>query len=60
MGGVKENLVLSDTDQYLVTGAPLGSGLTLDLDYHIPAAASSSNEILGAYTQTVTYIAIFN
>ncbi|MCX8525528.1 peptidoglycan-binding protein LysM, partial [Chryseobacterium formosus] len=38
-----------------------GSALTLNLDYMIPAAKSSSSDILGkpagTYTQTVTYTA---
>jgi len=61
MGGTKSAVVLSATDQTLVTNAPLGSALTLNLDYTIPAAKSSSSDILGkpagTYTQTVTYTA---
>jgi len=61
MGGTKTAVVLSATDQTLVTNAPLGSALTLNLDYMIPAAKSSSADILGkpvgTYTQTVTYTA---
>ena len=61
MGGTKNTVVLSATDQNLVTNAPLGSALTLNLDYTIPAAKSSSADILGkpagTYTQTVTYTA---
>ena len=61
MGGTKTAVVLSATDQTLVTNAPLGSALTLNLDYTIPAAKSSSSDILGkpagTYTQTVTYTA---
>ena len=61
MGGTKTAVVLSATDQNLVKDAPLGSALTLNLDYTIPAAQSSSNKILGkpagTYTQTVTYTA---
>ena len=61
MGGTKTAVVLSATDQNLVTNAPLGSALTLNLDYTIPAAKSSSADILGkpagTYTQTVTYTA---
>lgn len=61
MGGTKNAVVLSATDQTLVTNAPLGSALTLNLDYTIPAAKSSSADILGkpagTYTQTVTYTA---
>jgi hypothetical protein len=37
MGGTKNAVVLSSTDQTLVTNAPLGSALTLNLDYTIPA-----------------------
>ena len=61
MGGTKSAVVLSAADQTLVTNAPLGSALTLNLDYTIPAAQSSSAKILGkpagTYTQTVTYTA---
>ncbi|MCD0457127.1 peptidoglycan-binding protein LysM [Chryseobacterium sp. LC2016-27] len=61
MGGTKSAVVLSATDQTLVTNAPLGSALTLNLDYTIPAVRSSSSDILGkpagTYTQTVTYTA---
>ncbi len=61
MGGTKTPVVLSSTDQTLVTNAPLGSALTLNLDYTIPAVKSSSADILGkpagTYTQTVTYTA---
>ncbi|WP_312285819.1 peptidoglycan-binding protein LysM [Chryseobacterium gleum] len=61
MGGTKTAVVLSATDQTLVSNAPLGSALTLNLDYTIPAARSSSSDILGkpagTYTQTVTYTA---
>ncbi|MFY1047194.1 peptidoglycan-binding protein LysM [Chryseobacterium sp. GP-SGM7] len=61
MGGTKNTVVLSATNQLLVANAPLGSALTLNLDYTIPAAESSSAKILGkpagTYTQTVTYTA---
>jgi hypothetical protein len=61
MGGTKSAVVLSATDQTLVTNAPLGSALTLNLDYTIPAVRSSSSDILGkpagTYTQTVIYTA---
>ena len=61
MGGTKSAVVLSSADQTLVANAPLGSALTLNLDYTIPAAHSSSSKILGkpagTYTQTVTYTA---
>jgi len=61
MGGTKSAVVLSSADQTLVANAPLGSALTLNLDYTIPAAQSSSSKILGkpagTYTQTVTYTA---
>ncbi|MBD8084584.1 peptidoglycan-binding protein LysM [Chryseobacterium caseinilyticum] len=61
MGGTKTAVVLSETDQTLVSNAPLGSALTLNLDYLIPASKSSSADILGkpagTYTQTVTYTA---
>lgn len=61
MGGTKSAVVLSAADQTLVANAPLGSALTLNLDYVIPAAQSSSSKILGkpagTYTQTVTYTA---
>lgn len=61
MGGEPTTIVLTTTDQFLVSGADLGSSLTLDLDYIIPAAKSSSSDILGkpagTYTQNVTYTA---
>ncbi|WP_026451264.1 hypothetical protein [Aequorivita capsosiphonis] len=61
MAGTQNNVVLSTTDQILIGNAPLGSALTLDLDYEIPAAKSSSADILGkpvgTYTQNVTYTA---
>ncbi|MBW3524910.1 peptidoglycan-binding protein LysM [Chryseobacterium sp. NKUCC03_KSP] len=61
MGGTKSAVVLSAIDQTLVTNAPLGSALTLNLDYTIPAVRSSSSDILGkpagTYTQTVIYTA---
>ena len=61
MGGTQTPVVLSTTDQVLVTAAPKGSQVTLNIDYFIPAAKSSSTDILGkpagTYTQTVTYTA---
>ncbi len=61
MGGTAAPVTLSSSDQTIVTNAPLGSALTLDLNYEIPAAKSSSSAILGkpagAYKQTVTYTA---
>lgn len=61
MAGNQTLIVLSNNDQVLVGNAPLGSALTLNLDYEIPAAKSSSSDILGkpagTYTQTVTYTA---
>ncbi|WP_026451266.1 hypothetical protein [Aequorivita capsosiphonis] len=61
MAGTQNTIVLSTADQVLIGNAPLGSALTLDLDYEIPAAKSSSADILGkpagTYTQNVTYTA---
>lgn len=61
MGGTKSAVVLSAADQTLVADAPKGSAQTLNLDYVIPAAKSSSSDILGkpagTYTQTVTFTA---
>ncbi len=61
MAGTQNTIVLSTNDQVLIANAPLGSALTLDLDYTIPAAESSSSKILGkpagTYTQTITYTA---
>ncbi|WP_433631263.1 peptidoglycan-binding protein LysM [Chryseobacterium cucumeris] len=61
MGGTKNEVVLSTGERTLVSNAPLGSALTLNLDYTISAAKSSSSDILGkpdgTYTQTVTYTA---
>lgn len=59
MGGTQQNVVLSTTDQTLISGADIGSGLALDMDYEIPASESSSDKMLGkpegTYTQTVKY-----
>ncbi|MCG7280157.1 peptidoglycan-binding protein LysM [Chryseobacterium taklimakanense] len=64
MGGTKNDITLTTTDQTLVAKAPKGSKLTLNLDYFIPADRSSSSDILGKaagkYTQTVTYTATAN
>lgn len=61
MGGTKNTVVLSTNDQTLVSGAALGSELTLNLDYTIPAAKAKSTDILGkpagTYTQKVIYTA---
>ncbi len=61
MGGAKQTVVLSDKEQTLVGDADLGSELTIDFNYEIPAEKSSSSDILGkpagTYTQTVTYTA---
>ena len=61
MAGTQNTIVLSTADQVLIANAPLGSALTLDLDYTIPEAKSSSVDILGkpagTYTQNVTYTA---
>ena len=61
MGGTQAPVVLSTTDQVLVTAAPKGSQVTLNIDYFIPSTESSSDKILGkpagTYTQTVTYTA---
>lgn len=59
--GTSSPVVLSTTDQILVSGAALGYKLQLDLDYLIPASKASSNDILGKpagnYTQKVIYTA---
>ncbi len=61
MTGTSSPIILSNQDQVLVSGIGQGSRLTLDLDYIIPKAKSSSPDILGkpsgTYTQTVTYTA---
>lgn len=61
MAGTQNQVVLSASDQVLIGNAPLGSALTLNLDYTIPQAKSSSPDILGkpagTYTQNVTYTA---
>ncbi len=61
MTGTSSPIILSTQDQVLVSGIGHGSKLTLDLDYVIPQARSSSLDILGKpggnYTQTVTYTA---
>ncbi len=60
-GRNKNDVVLSPGERTLVANAPLGSALTLNLDYIIPAVKSSSSDMLGkpagTYTQTVTYTA---
>ncbi|MAP80381.1 MAG: peptidoglycan-binding protein LysM [Aequorivita sp.] len=54
-------VVLSTSDQVLISGVGSGSKLNLDLDYIIPQERSSSSDILGkpsgSYTQQVTYTA---
>src|SRR5690606_10706423 len=61
MTGTPSDVVLSTTDQTLISGADLGSQVVLELDYFIPAAKASSSDILGkpagTYTQTITYTA---
>ncbi len=61
MTGTPSNVVLSDTDQKLISGADLGGALVLELDYEIPQARSSSPDMMGkpagTYIQTVTYTA---
>ena len=61
MAGTQKTVVLSTTNQPLIVDAPLGSARTLNLEYTIPAAKSSSPDILGkpagTYTQTVIYTA---
>src|SRR5690606_23773461 len=47
MAGTRNTIVLSNNDQVLIGNAPLGSALTLNLDYEIPASKSSSTDILG-------------
>src|SRR5690554_759261 len=57
--GISAPIILSTQDQVLVSGAGHGSRMTLDLDYLIPRARSSSTDILGklggTYTQEVIY-----
>lgn len=61
MDGLQNDVNLSAGDQKLISGATMGSSVVLELDYEIPAAKSSSTDILGkpagTYTQTVTYTA---
>lgn len=61
MGGTQTDVNLTELDQPLVSAALLGSEVTLNVDYFIPLAKSSSSDILGkesgTYTQTVTYTA---
>lgn len=61
ISGISTPIVLSTQDQVLISAANLGAKLKLDLDYIIPAARSSSSDILGkpagSYIQTVTYTA---
>ncbi|MDX1365749.1 MAG: peptidoglycan-binding protein LysM [Arenibacter latericius] len=60
MNGQKRSIKLKDKNQTLVKKAPMGSKLTLDLDYKI-AAKESTKKIMGKpngiYAQTVTYTA---
>lgn len=59
ISGTSSPIVLSTQDQVLVSGVGHGSRLTLDLDYFIPKARSSSTDILGkiggTYTQEIVY-----
>ena len=61
MGGSRPVITLTDADQILVKNAPLGSALTLDINYTIPKEEASSAKILGkkagTYRQKVTYTA---
>lgn len=61
MTGTPSNVILSTTDQKLISGSDLGGGLVLELDYEIPQSRSSSADMMGkpsgTYTQTVTYTA---
>ncbi len=61
VAGTSYPIILSTENQVLVSGAPLGSKLHLNLDYIIPQSQSSSTAILGKpagnYTQTITYSA---
>ena len=61
INGTPSNVVLSTTDQKLISGADLGNDLVLELDYVIPESKSSSSDILGkpsgTYTQSITYTA---
>src|SRR5699024_1219649 len=47
MGGTRNNVILTTADQKLISGAPLGNQLVLELDYEIPEERSSSPDILG-------------
>lgn len=61
IAGTSTPIILSTQDQVLISGADRGSKLSLDLDYIIPQAKSSSTDILGKpagnYTQMITYTA---
>ena len=61
MGGTLSDVPLTTAAAPLVTAAPKGSQVTLNIDYFISAGKSSSADILGkapgTYTQTVTYTA---
>lgn len=64
MLGTPKDVVLSTADQVLISAAPKGSQVTLNIDYFIPSTESSSDKILGkpsgTYVQTVTYTATAN
>lgn len=59
LSGTSSPVILSTQDQVLVSGVGHGSLLTLDLDYLIPQARSSSADILGksggTYIQEIIY-----
>ena len=62
MGGTRQEVpILSISDQVLIPSAPMGSQVTLNIDYIITASKASSADILGkpsgTYVQTVTYTA---
>lgn len=60
MAGVQNSIILSKVDQLLIGNVPLGSDLTLNLDYTIPGDKSSSDILgmpAGTYTQNITYTA---
>lgn len=64
MGGTPKDVTLSTSDQTLISGAPIGNGVLLDLEYEIPKERSSSSDIFGKpsgnYVQTITYTATAN
>lgn len=60
MTGISSLVVLSTSNQKLISAASFGSAKTLDIEYEIPGAQSIAHlfgRAAGAYTQSITYTA---